>query len=546
MKRILLTVMAAAAAAGAAAAQEGDASIAQRIEVTRQYVPELGEVRKLDFQPRMTDTVTLKPDIRYSITPTPWKSVFGTKPIEPVAISTAEYRQQRPVYLMLGGGYPARSMLDFYAAFAAPRDVRAGAYANHYGQWARLQNDRGTKEPAWWTENTAGIYAGRDFGRRSLDFDIRYGYNYYTTIGKVMSGDCVPGDLYYHKVQTALTFGDAFTDLSRFNYRFGIAGTLWGRGLVDNPEGSAFADFGWKAGRRGAVVVGVSFRGAWNDWDTGEWVAALAPEYRLRTERLSLHAGVKAYYDRFRFGSEEQGSHVYVLPKAGISYRVADAFVPYAELDGRVGPGSYLELSRLNPYVEQTNIAGARRAELRGGFRGDAGGVFAYDVYAGYLMGELPYFVKCEDTFIPGLAPVNLFYAGAGIGLRLPMGFGVQAGVRYDSYDNGGNFFSGRGGRVGMGIPEFTFTGEVSYRYRDRFSVSAGVEVLGERRFASLQNLDTAVPATVNLKVDAEYKTGPRFSIFAAGDNLLNRRIYRCLGYPTLGANVVAGVRMLF
>lgn len=169
-----------------------------------------------------------------------------------------------------------------------------------------------------------------------------------------------------------------------------------------------------------------------------------------------------------------------------------------------------------------------------------------YDVYAGYLIGELPYFLKTGETFVPRLAPVNLFYAGAGVGLKLPMGFGLQAGVRYDSYNNAGNFWSGRGGRVGMGIPEFTVTGRASYCYRDRFSVGIGVEVLGERRFASLQNLDTAVPATVNLKVDAEYKTGPRFSIFAAGDNLLNRRIYRCLGYPALGANAVAGIRMLF
>ena len=102
-----MTVIAAFLAAGVLTAQEDAASITQRIEVTRQYVPELGEAQKLDFPPRMADTVTLKPDISYAITPTPWKSVFDTEPIAPVAISTAEYRHQRPFYLMLGGGYPA-------------------------------------------------------------------------------------------------------------------------------------------------------------------------------------------------------------------------------------------------------------------------------------------------------------------------------------------------------------------------------------------------------------------------------------------------------
>ena len=65
----------------------------------------------------------------------------------------------------------------------------------------------------------------------------------------------------------------------------------------------------------------------------------------------------------------------------------------------------------------------------------DAGDVVTYDVYAGYLIGELPYFLKTGETFVPRLAPVNLFYAGAGVGLKLPMGFGLQAGVRYDSYN---------------------------------------------------------------------------------------------------------------
>ena len=264
-----MTVIAAFLAAGVLTAQEDAASITQRIEVTRQYVPELGEAQKLDFPPRMADTVTLKPDISYAITPTPWKSVFDTEPIAPVAISTAEYRHQRPFYLMLGGGYPAQSRLDFYAAFSTPRDIRAGVYANHVGQWAKLENERGTKEPASWTENGVGLYAGRDFGTRSLNFDIRYGYNYYTTMDKVWTGYMEPENIYYHKVQTSLTFGDAFTGLSRFNYRFGIAGSLWGTWRIRRPPHSpisvgrrAVAARWWSAPRsRGRGTTGIPATG---------------------------------------------------------------------------------------------------------------------------------------------------------------------------------------------------------------------------------------------------------------------------------------------
>ena len=546
MKRIVMTVVAAVVAAGVVTAQEDAASITQRIEVTRQYVPELGGAQKLDFAPRMIDTVTLKPDIRYSITPTPWKSVFDTKPIAPVAISAAEYRPQRPFYLALGGGYPLRSMLDFYAAFPTARDVRAGVYVNHAGQWAKLENDRGKREYAPWTENNVGVYAGRDFGSRSLDFDLHYGYNYYGTLGEGPVGNAPTERVAYHKTVASLTFGDRFTDLTRFNYRFGMTGSLWGRRSLGNPSASAFADFGWKAGR-GAFLVGASFRGAWSFRGQSDWYVGLVPEYRLQTGRFSLRAGAKAYYERRRFPEAEGEGHFYVLPTLGLSYRVADAFIPYVHVDGEIATGDYLALSALNPYItEDADIVGSRRAEVRGGFRGDAGGVVTYDVYVGHMTGELPFFLKTGDVFLPQSAPVNLFFTGAGVGLELPMGFGLQAGVRYDSYNTSSNFWNGQGGRIGMGIPEFTVTGRVGYRYRERFSVGIGMELLGERRFASVEQLDATVPATVNLRVDMEYKTGERFSIFAVGDNLLNRRIYRYLGYPALGTNVLAGVRMLF
>lgn len=76
-----MTVIAAFLAAGVLTAQEDAASITQRIEVTRQYVPELGEAQKLDFPPRMADTVTLKPDISYAITPTPWNRYSIRNPL---------------------------------------------------------------------------------------------------------------------------------------------------------------------------------------------------------------------------------------------------------------------------------------------------------------------------------------------------------------------------------------------------------------------------------------------------------------------------------
>lgn len=536
---------------GVVSSQEESTSLERKIEITRQYVPEVEGARKIDFPPRMQDTVTLKPDIKYSITPTPWKSVFGTTPISPVGISTAEYRRPYPVYMLVGGGYSPQSALDLYAAFPSRPDVRAGMYLNHYGQWAKLENDAGFLKNAAWTENRIGVYAERDFGRRSLDFDFKGIFNYYVPLDKIQKGCTPPHDMFLLLMDASLKFGDAFTDFSRFNYRFGVDTGTWlytsGVGL----RSSVFADFGWKAGK-GVILAGVSFDGWMVDTEY-DWYVSIVPEYKLDINKLLFSAGLKVYYNAFDvYGFLNnfrdwyyKGDHIYVLPKINLSYKVADAFIPYIALDGDIGSGSYPSLSGMNPYSDG-HVVRPKSAELRGGFKGTAFSRLSYEGYAGYKIGESPYFLKVEDGFTPRLTPVNLFYAGVEAELRLPAGFEAKAGVRYNGYNTDGNLWSGGTGSVGVGIPRFTLSAGIGYRYRSKLFASVEVEVLGRREFAAAWAPVTGVPASVNLKAEIEYKTGPRFSIFAKGDNLLNQRIYRYLGYPALGANVLAGVRMVF
>ena len=554
MKRIILVALA-LTVVGMLQAQT-DEPISQRIEVTRQYVPELEGARKIDLKPQMTDTVTLKPDIKYSITPMPWHSVFGTKPIGAVGNSTAEYKREKPAYLMVGGGYPAQSTLDFRLGLPVGRDTRMGFYADHYGQWTRLENIFQQKERGYWTENTIGVHVSHDFDRRSLDFDFNYGLNYYMLLGEDIINTGLSATVFYNHVTTSLVFGDTFTDFSRFNYRVGMKGRFWGNLQGDtsfgNPLSDVFADFGWKWGK-GVMLVGIDFDGWWSS-GLYDWGIAFEPEYRFEIGRFNIKAGIFAYYDRYRYrctSGKYSDGQFYILPEIEASYAVFDALVPYISFDGDVASGDYLSLAELNPYM-YGYTARPKVADIRGGIRGDAGSVVAYDAYVGYLVGALPYFTSGDAAmgfgglFSVSLSPVNWFYAGAGVEVRLPFGLGIHFGAKYNSYDTAGNMWSNGHGRVGMGIPDFTVYGTLSYNYRDRFVASVGTEVFGRRHFAACYDNYVGLPGTVNLKASLEYKTGHKFSIFLKGDNLLNQRIYRYLGYPDLGANVIGGIRLLF
>lgn len=549
MKKIFITIVAALLFVPELLAQENKTPMSQQIEVTKQYVPEIEGARKLVFSPNIGDTVTLKPDINYSITPTPWKSVFGTEPITAVNISTAEYRPLRPFYLKAGGGYPAQSVLDFYMLLPTGEKGRFGAYVNHYGQWT----DRFAGQPPLQTENAVGIYAGTSIGRRNFDFNLNGEYRLYelaTYPGAVIG---TTSNLGHSSANISFKFGDDFTDFSRFNYRFGIEASGYDSWSLSNIGTGVFADFGWGLGK-GAILVGAAFDG-WFTNGANDWFVGLTPEYRLQIDKLGFSAGIKLYYNQAygyllndRGQLQDKKENVYIFPKIELHYEFNAALIPYIKFDGELGDGSMDANSRLNPYLtDRACTERPKMLDLGGGLRGSAASRVSYDLYLGYKTAQLPNFIWNNASFITQLTPVDWFYAGADVLFKLPMGFGFEVGGVYNYANSVDNLWARRGnGDVGLGIPAFKLSGTLSYHYRDKFYVKAGVEYATKRFYTAIFNSRAEVPAYVNLKLDVEYKFTKSISAFVTGDNLLNQEMYRYIGYPALGANVMLGVKAVF
>lgn len=66
------------------AAMTVNAQVEKQVEVTKAYVPSLEQAVKLRIEPDMTDTMTLRPEIDYTITPLSLQTTLGTRPIRPV------------------------------------------------------------------------------------------------------------------------------------------------------------------------------------------------------------------------------------------------------------------------------------------------------------------------------------------------------------------------------------------------------------------------------------------------------------------------------
>ena len=69
------------------AAMTATAQVEKQVEVTKAYVPSLEQATKLKIEPDMTDTMTLRPEIDYTITPLTLQTTLATRPIRPVTVT---------------------------------------------------------------------------------------------------------------------------------------------------------------------------------------------------------------------------------------------------------------------------------------------------------------------------------------------------------------------------------------------------------------------------------------------------------------------------
>ena len=169
MKRMLFVAALMAALPWGASAQ-----VEKRVEVTKAYVPSVEGASKLAVVPDMTDTVKMRPEIDYTITPLSLQTTLATRPIRPATVTYWEFNRPLPFYLKAGMGYPFNSVLDFYASSQNPGTGYVVGYVNHEGRYSKIGNDFGVKNNSTRMLNRIGAAAGKYFGRHVLEGDLSY------------------------------------------------------------------------------------------------------------------------------------------------------------------------------------------------------------------------------------------------------------------------------------------------------------------------------------------------------------------------------------
>lgn len=411
------------------------AQVTKQVEVTKAYVPEVSKAVKLPIVPDMTDTVRLRPEIDYTVTPSALATNLSTEPFRPASVTYWEFNRPLPFYLKVGAGAPLNSVLDFYASTQNPGTGYAVGYLNHTGDWAKIRNDFGVKPTSWRMYNRLGAAAGKYLGRRLLEgkFDLTnrvYQNSAFDSFDKaevwgIRYGGEAPSFCYpftkvandrkhYDDATLCVRIGDDFTDLSRFNFNVELRGSyfldaskmrLWSLDMKEESDKS-YHELSGGGGIRLAKAFGLhafefkaDFDGAWqsNILDYRSTQLLFGLHYAYRYDKLCWAVGLD--YVRDGVGQQERVLGTpdpswklqtkyenRFLPAASITYDPVDGhFMLYAELTGKVRRNDVRTLSLLNPYVYSMMIPNTEEHRVIGGIKGAAGqGRFSYNLYVGY------------------------------------------------------------------------------------------------------------------------------------------------------------------
>lgn len=145
------------------------AQVTKQVEVTKTYVPEVSKAVKLPIVPDMTDTVRLRPEIDYTVTPSALATNLSTEPFRPATVTYWEFDRPRPLYLKVGAGAPLNSVLDLYASTQNPGTGYVVGYLNHTGDWARYPQRFRCAPHLVADAQPHGRRGGKYLGRRLLE-----------------------------------------------------------------------------------------------------------------------------------------------------------------------------------------------------------------------------------------------------------------------------------------------------------------------------------------------------------------------------------------
>ena len=556
-----------------ATAQERSDELVKQVEVTKNYIPDVNKATKLSVAPRMVDTVSLRPEIDYSITSTAWLGNFGITAINPVKLSSTSFKTPPFLYLKAGLGYPSGTVLDAYYVGGDGETSMYGASINHSGGYGKVTNDLGNSIRSTALNSEFSVFGAKIWDRIELGGNIDYNYDLFTDYGQFQISDkpllnfgpLNASTIGYQTPEASIWFGNDFSNMDLFNFRV-TADAYYLKDNADNAELGFNA--GVKLGKRFAKRHTLLFALDYDVYSGKDLldeylnsIVSITPQYKIETPKFLMNLGAEIAIDNM----DGHDTKVRVLPKFDMELKLYNSYVvPFITIEGNLHSNNFKNNMTENPYIlPLPMVENSEFYDLMAGVKGNFTPATEYKFNIGYSIlrdyhvvanlyepGSTSRFVHVPSLTDDG----GCFTVGGEVIGRINSRF---------FYDVSANYYNYAMDRVEHASGRANYDAQLNFNYAfsDSFRAKLGTKLIGDRYFYVLDNatvvgagIGASTPTTfvekvnpvVDLNVGLDVDVSRRTTMFLEANNILGSKLYQYNHYKSIGLSCILGVKIAF
>jgi hypothetical protein len=530
---------------GSMLAQE---EINKEIVVVKPYEPSLSDAFKINVLPRVSDSISIRPDFNYSIEPRKFETAFHVRPISAANLVGVPLKKLYKSYLKIGFGNYLMPLGELRINSLRSKKGQWGLSLHHYSINGKIKLDNDQKVSPGYFENSGNLYGKKIFNKAYLSGDLRGAwdganfYGYHTSLDTSLNEDDVRQR--YLKLDGRVKMGSIHKDSTHLNYLWTVDYN-YTNDLYKNNEHAfllnADVNKRFRSGNTlGLALSGNYYRTSLSIDSINNTVVSAKPWFGKTTADFSYRVGVELLAD---IRGDNVAPHFY--PDAYLQIGlVRGILVTYLGVDGKLQVNNYRSVIEENRYITPGLKVQNTSHNLRGyvGLKGNLSKAVSYDISASYtLISKLPFYINDSTTVLGNTFTVTYddlrLTRIRGELLIQPsdrLSFLLLAG--YDQYDLDNL-------EKPWHKPEITASFATEYNLRNKILLDASLNYMGER-FAPATPLDTemiSLKGFVDLNLGLEYRYTKLLSAFLRLNNILGAKNYFWNQYPAIGFNVMAG-----
>jgi len=529
----------------------------QQVTVVTTYTPVINDAFRIESLPKIVDTFFVEPNFKYDIFSKMQPTVLHPTPLQAAKLQGESKDHLENGYAKLAIGSKFNLNAELYYMNTRNSSTNWGVIGKHQSAQGKIKisDDRVF---AGYDVSNIGAFVKKMYSQTTLNADVNFGsaqhfFYGYTPTNLTLNPLLHPDDKddfidgnhrqRYSVLSVNTAAKSRYPQINKINYQVGLSYDLW---FDANQNLEHTIDFTADLHRKiKKELVGLSTELVLipaKYLDPSLMYLDVSPYLKHNSDNFKLKLGLKT---KMQFLKDSSDFHFY--PDVHIEHNIADVILPYASFTGNLQENTMMELTRVNPYINDTMAVSPAniKQNICVGIKGRLSDAVQFNINGQYhKVDDQHFFVTdynspLQNRFNVVYSDVEMFKAYA----ELNFEFGEKMKLRlYGLYNH---YTWLKDIDEAWQVPVFRSGLYAEYQVLPQLNVHAQAFVDG-KRIARVNFPCDPQWRAVDVNFGADYQISNQLSAFFSLNNLACQNYEIWYQYPVYGFHFLAGIKYGF